>query len=74
MIELIQRFMAWAGLIPDYEEEEKNMVIAEKLEEEAKLYAEERKLQSDRERLYDTIRFFDVIHQRKRDMVIRPIK
>lgn len=66
--------MAWLGLIPDHEQEEKNMIIAEKLDEEAKLYAEERKLQANRERLYDTIKFFDRINQRRRDKIARPIK
>lgn len=51
-----------------------HLVISQKLDEEAKLYAEERKLQCNRERLYDTIKFFDKIQQRKRDMVARPIK
>lgn len=71
---MLKKLMAWLGVIPDYEEKEKEIIIAEKLDEEAKLYAEERKLQSNRERLYDTIRIFDKIQQRRRDSIARPIK
>lgn len=71
---MIRNVLIFLWFLPDKEKKEKEMIIAEKLEEEAKLYADERKIQHNRERLYDTIKFFDKIQQRKRDSKPRPIK
>lgn len=71
MLETIKSLLSWFGIIPDHEEEEKKMIIAEKLEIEHQEMVEENKRRKNEAWVNHINYFYWIIKERKLETISR---
>ena len=71
MWEKINKFLVWAWLAPDYEEEERKMIIAEKLEIEHQEMVKEDERRKNENWINHINHFYGIIRERRLESISR---
>lgn len=71
MLEKLNNLLSWFGVIPDHEEEEKDMIMAEKLEIEHQEMIKEDKRKRNEDWVNHINYFYWVIKERKLETIAR---